>query len=413
MELSRRYPPYREAQRIIDIFEHNHSQPPAPDPAHSDSDVLEIVIENPSLHADQEKSAAWCKLQLQFCEDVSTEALPPIVKEKLKKACELLKNQLANIAANELKAHQEKIERREKSRGILGKFGSFLSGFFLHKKDQFLIDHESAIVEYLNVDQKKNIPSEIEIKYAEKKNCLSLSNDPEVKKYLDLLEFLYSNYKRSLALRPLLSEYLNKKTPALFNGFASLKSIEANLAKAMNLLNEELDLQNEQHNSNASSTLEHVKKFHHAHWQELLKTLVPVYSKVSVISQEKQNIKTHLYERVFQWKLDYPVSMARDHFKELLNSVKSECKDDLPDSVFQALLDAQDVIVWAYKEWEADRILTAKNNEILGVHQNKKGRYKELQLLLHPDKNKDLPVQLLVKIHEASKRLSPELYESA
>ena len=258
---------------------------------------------------------------------------------------------------------------------------------------------------------------EIEEKYEnEISKLLTLPNSKESK---TLLENTYLNYIRALQLQPFLNlaaggfaitghlQELLKETPA--HDFCGIEKVINSILKH---IQDEINIQSSIKESPLIKTLQTVKESIISYWNAILERNYPQYS--SIRSIQRMDVRRDMLENLYVTllKIDLKTSYQRAiEIKESLLENITIKTTDIPLHLQDAYLIAANLITYAYKEWEAARILVNRKeckNVMMGIGKDAstsevKKRYRTLQLLLHPDRNFGAPPKILLKITEANK----------
>lgn len=153
-------------------------------------------------------------------------------------------------------------------------------------------------------------------------------------------------------------------------------------------------------------------------WSNHLMFAFPKLREARRINQIGETLQEKLYVPLLNASSGYNATRAIKESTErkLLEFEIKEGEGNIPRFVQEEFMKAKKWVLTAYKEWEADRILHLVTNEqnylilrhegIASTAADRKKRYKELQMLLHTDKNVGVPDIYLNKIKEAGQYLT-------
>lgn len=377
---------------------------------------------------DETQSEEWYKSKLAIVE--TDETNNPKVDETIKKARAFLRLGLNHLYLKNV--GESSVPPEGPDRGFVNELRFFFN--VAPKVETIFKPYKEHIKKLLGV----NATKEIESRYKEVHASLLENSSEELAERTKTLETAYANYRRSLWLAPLVAHVRSKKTlgfDALFPSFSVEDPLRA-LDERRKFLLKELDEQeailpkgNEKLHAAIINLLNQVRESIHKEWEKLLSQRLPFYQEIQRILLGIQGNPDHLWR-----KMGYDIKTTSDNLAThqlLLERFQTE-EESLPQEIKDKLAIVCEAINLAYKEWEADRLIGMEKKYgstyglsdedrprtkieryslILGVAENQRvKRYRELQKLLHPDKNSGLPELYLAKILRAGKYLSPALY---
>lgn len=417
-EYQMRFPLYAQALKVIEQF------------ASREVDSKGIVSLSPDIKSTV-NSESWCERQLTIFElgeqelILSEVEIPPQVTQAFKDACKLLNVRIAYFKGEEIKKRKAAIDARAKTPP--GFFSRIFSFFSSAPRNQFLIDHAKVMRELLKIEPTVFIHEEYERFSKEMRKSAEI--DKDTKDQLEVVDMAYDNYKRSLEIKPAVTKFLSNNLTGVagldgifrFNRL-SIEDLDTEKDRLIKLLDEEIDFQRYQRTGTDLKNIEEIltktKNQIVTCWQCYLLKYLPAYAKIKPVLDQGR-IEGCLYKRLLDVTLYYGQDQVKSKYQECLASFKLLEVDTLPKSVLGDLIAVNRWITIAYKEWEAERLKNAGEGSrfshvILGLSggcttKDKTKRYKELQLLLHPDKQENVPPFYVNKFTEAVKYLSPDL----
>lgn len=294
-------------------------------------------------------------------------------------------------------------------------------------KDQPLKLYREDLMKILDMKELRN-PAEIERKY--KAKLAEITTLPNSEGMKTLLNNAYDNYQRALCIQPLLTKVAstwfseNLTLEDLFKEkklSTNLLDVEKTVNTFLNQLNDEIGIQNTKPNNPLVDTLEKAKTNVLECWEDLLMKHYPQFKVITTIQQSiTEDDPEYLYQSILECtSLNVPYADVCEKHEQLLESIKI-IGENQPVHLQAAYMEAANWVILAYKEWEADRILALPTDSsierIYGVApsltpKEMKIRWRKLKLLLHTDKNVEIPPKLADKITEGGK-LVPDYSEN-
>ena len=352
-----------------------------------------------------------------------TEHLSSHVIEKMREGEKCLLIELSKLKDKQV---QELLVTKEKSKSIFDMASSllpsFLTNIWVDNSEQPLQSYREMLLKVLDIEE----DSQIEKTYAS--NIKELSELPNTNDAKNKIINLYESYQRALKIQPLirivssgivfsgdisLLELTNK------NGLSILSDIENFVNELTNLVDLEIQFQNLNKTNSLVQTLETVKSQLEEQFESMIITSHPVYEKMKEICEKYEKPCLGMHDYIF--KIPFQDKFGNCNYKEAVKKYAEMLKKfEVPENANQpmklseASIKTKAIIVFAYKEWEAEHILYAykRSLPVLGLPHNSSRterirRYRYLQLFLHPDKNKnyEVPQELADKFDEATRHL--------
>lgn len=386
--------------------------------------ILKMSNPSDSFLIEQSSSANfsenWYEEKLRYFEfemsRISAEDFSKETYEIILKAKQHLQTEYAKCK----KANMEKVIREQsQTKGFFASVGTMLMGKDAGKEQPTKMYKES-LLKLLGASDKEDFADA----YAKKLRSLEKLPDHEALK--SIIQTSFKGYNRAMQIQP----FVTKVASGLWSTSIKIedinpknKPLEAMREETLvltRLIEEEIVIQMQNGYHGLVSNLQKAK--------EQIENLV-----ADAISQQYPAYKRFVeYQKKYANKNGFPLSMngvdANTLYKEEIDAIEKEIKPETPSFISAAAVQAMLNITYAYKEWEADRILAAaanyksewgslsegdkqkRNLAIYGLKANAtlkdvKIRERVLFSLLHEDKNLDLPPKLKVKVIEASKIL--------
>lgn len=357
-------------------------------------------------------SEAWYQEKLSYFEyeltKIDQNEFSQETYEIIMNAHKYLKNQYA-------RCQQERMEKvvREQSqaKGLLGYLGTMIFGKDTGQEQPTKM-YKDSLKKLLNAKDEQDLFPAYERKIRE------LNKLPDSIALKEIIQTAFVAYNRALEIQPL----LKKVASGLFSSGeltmqdvnSKNKGLEAFREDALSMLKlfeNEIDIQMQSNNHGLVANLQKTR------------------SQIMGLLDRAICDKYPQYKKLLEFQTKYEGKGFKEgnkEYKDVIQEIELAASgEDLPAFISNAAVKAKLAVTYAYKEWEANRIIRVKaryGSELSGFERRRmelqiydlpanaserdvKMKIRELYLLLHPDRNGDLPERLKAKVDEASKIL--------
>lgn len=376
------------------------------------------------------------ELSQPYAEHLSSHAI-----EKMKEAEKHTLFMLGELESNQLR---ESLAKKEKSESIFTMAGSilpsFVSNMFTDNSEQPLKSYREMLMKVLKIKKEKQIEEAYTSKMKE------LSELPIFDATKSEFINLYESYQRALKIQPLIrivntgtlwKEKISLQKLCKENNTVVLGDVEKLVNDFINLLDSEIEIQKHNTENSIVPTLETVKSQLEDQFEEMVIQTYPAYKKMKTICKHTKEpcLGMHKYLIGIPFQDGYGNSNYKEAIAEYEKKLKEfEFSEDSshPMIVLEASLKIKTLIALAYKEWEAEHIISAaekftndnvnsyyysddkkekaRSTTVLGFPKDapraeKIKRYRNLCSFLHPDKNYATPEEFSNRFDEAVRYL--------
>ncbi|MBA3238550.1 MAG: J domain-containing protein [Parachlamydiaceae bacterium] len=370
-----------------------------------------------------------------------TEHISPQALAKMKEAEKCLLIELSKLKEKQV---QELLTIQEKSDSMFelasSILPSFISNWFVDQSELPLKPYRELLLKVLEITKVSHIEGKYEVKIKE------LSELPNSDVAKNQIMNVYESYHRAQKIQPLI-RMINPGS--MFSGKISLEKLvkkmnlftfnekENYVNELCDLLDQEIAIQSLNPKSLITSTLKSAKYQLENQLETMLIEANPLLGEMKKICKNFEisclGMYKHIIDVPFQDRLGNSLyTQAVEKYEKMLKKFEIDEDSDQPMCIKKITLRTKEIILYAYKEWEAEHILFAnetfqsenefsyfinddmkekkRSAKVIGLSYNSPRterikRYRNLCTFLHPDKNYGIPEELLEKYVEASKVL--------
>lgn len=433
-EFAQRIPLYAQACNIINTFKPTQQL---------QSNVL--LLNAPEDELAVSKTTYWYQNQLNLFEsgilNLTEEDIPAEILDAIKETISMLHDKHARMEVIRLAERKVKLEetKKPKSKGFWAGVSSWWNS--TNDAKAFLNVYADTLVKLIGLDSSEKLDKDqIDARYKRLMSTLEKSEATKDQR-IELIE-AYGSYERALKLQDILFLAFNIspiafKFDEVFRGCTSFTERQERAEPLIQHLDTEIEIQKTREEGKVKAliltTLQKTKEQVAKHWEDYLIKEVPMYTKLKAILKGiPEPLKEGLYTNILNVDLSYTYTShakkVTDIYEKLSNELSGGNRDLLPSSIQEDLAKAEKWVLIAYKEWEADRMLKIleSNGETVDSDKIKQNpnykrdllglpasateteinkRYRKLNMLLHPDRNRDVDELFKKKFETAVKGL--------